>query len=219
MAQGKKPRTEDEIIQRTAEYAARKLNQKRGNVKTQMSGEFSCTASDPEIIATVQKAFILFNRPHAITDEDICESFNWYFQEYLPKTGAFPTIEGLSLACGVDRRTLEAWARGEYKSSPERSGMVKKAIGVLAELDAQLVQSGKIPQVVYIFRGKNYYGLQDSVKVEHISQKETVQSAEELDRKYRDAVVVDYKPAEDDDSTAEKADSDPDAGAPDDPES
>lgn len=219
MAQGKKPRTEDEIIQKTAEYAARKLNQKRNNIKVPSSTEMAYTGTDTELTEMVQKAFILFGRPTAATDEQVCESFNWYFQEYLPKTGAFPTIEGLSLSCGVNRVTLESWARGEYKSSPERSCIAQKAIAILAELDAQLVQNGKIPQVVYIFRSKNFYGMQDAVKVEHISQKETVQSAEELDRKYRDAVVVDYKPAEGDNETAEQADSDPDSGAPDEPES
>lgn len=219
MAKGQKPKTEEEIIQKTAEYAARKLNQKRGNIKTHVSTEMNYSGTDTELTEMVQKAFILFGRPTATTDEQVCESFNWYFQEYLPKTGAFPTIEGLSLSCGVNRNALESWARGEYKSSPERSCIVQKAIAILAELDAQLVQNGKIPQVVYIFRSKNFYGMQDAVKVEHISQKETVQSAEELDRKYRDAVVVDYKPAEDDDSTAEQADSGSDSGAPDEPES
>lgn len=219
MAKGQKPKTEEEIIQKTAEYAARKLNQKRGNIKSPVSTEMNYSGTDSELAETVQKAFVLFGRPTAVTDDDVCDSFNWYFSEYLPKTNVFPTLEGLSLSCGVDRRTLEAWARGEYKSSPARSVIVKKAIGILAELDAQLVQGGKIPQVVYIFRSKNFYGMQDAVKVEHISQKETVQSAEELDRKYRDAVVVDYKPAEVDNETAEQADSDPDSGAPDEPES
>lgn len=219
MAQGKKPRTEDEIIQKTAEYAARKIEQKRRGIKSIPSAEMNYSGTDSELAETVQKAFILFGRPTAVTDDDVCNSFNWYFSEYLPKTNVFPTLEGLSLSCGVDRRTLEAWARGEYKSSPNRSAIAKKAIAILAELDAQLVQNGKIPQVVYIFRSKNFYGMQDAVKVEHISQKETVQSAEELDRKYQDAVVVDYKPAEDDNETAEQVDNDPDSGAPDDPES
>lgn len=219
MGAGQKPKTEEQIIEKTAEYVTKKLDQKRRKVKNNMSAELSCTASQSEVIEMVQKAFILFKRPHADTDEKIAESFDWYFQEYLPATGAFPTVEGLAAACGVDTDTLQSWTDGRCKSSLERLVMTKKAKQILAELDAQLVQAGKIPQVTYIFRAKNYHGLQDSVKVEHITQKETVQSAEELDRKYRDAVVVDYKPAEDDNETAEQADSDPDSGAPDEPES
>lgn len=195
MGAGQKQKTQEEIMQKTAEYAARKLSAKK---RTPSSTELNCTATNAEVIEMVQKAYILFDRPHAVTDDDVCKSFNWYFSEYLPKTGAFPTIEGLSLACGVDRRTLEDWKNGHL--NPTRSAIVQKGIGILAELDAQLVQNGKIPQVVYIFRSKNFYGMQDAVKVEHTSQKEAVQSAEELDRKYQDAVIVDYQPAKDDES-------------------
>lgn len=190
MAQGKKPRTQEEIIERTAEYAARKINAKRSGIRVPSSTELNCTASDSEVIAMVQKAYILFDRPHAVTDDDVCDSFNWYFTEYLPKTGAFPTIEGLSLSCGVDRRTLEDWKNGHL--SRERSAIVQKAIGILAELDAQLVQSGKIPQVVYIFRSKNFYGMQDAVKVEHVSSRADAESPDQLAAKYADAVAVDF---------------------------
>lgn len=193
MGAGQKPKTQEEIMQRTAEYAARKLNAKRNNLHPTPSTEYNCTATNEEVIAMVQKAYILFDRPHATTDEEVCESFNWYFQEYLPKTGAFPTIEGLSLSCGVDRKTLEAWGRGEYQSSPMRQGIVQKGVGILAELDAQLVQSGKIPQVVYIFRSKNFYGMQDAVKVEHVSAKSDAETPEQLAAKYTDAIPAEFE--------------------------
>lgn len=192
MGMGQKPKTQEEIMQKTAEYAARKLNAKKNKIRVPSSTELNCTATNEEVIAMVQKAYILFDRPHATTDEEVCESFNWYFQEYLPKTGAFPTIEGLSLSCGVDRKTLEAWGRGEYQSSPMRQGIVQKGIGILAELDAQLVQNGKIPQVVYIFRSKNFYGMQDAVKVEHVTTRPDAESPESLASKYADAIPVDF---------------------------
>ena len=74
--------------------------------------------------------------------------------------------------------------------------MCKKALAILAELDAQLAQSGKIPQVVYIFRAKNFHGMQDAVKVEHVSSSQSTASPEELDAKYKDAIPVDYEDAE-----------------------
>lgn len=187
MGAGQKPKTQEEIMQKTAEYAARKLSAKK---RTPSSTELNCTATNAEVIEMVQKAYILFDRPHAVTDDDVCDSFNWYFSEYLPQTGAFPTIEGLSLACGVDRRTLEDWKNGHL--SPTRSAIVQKAIGILAELDAQLVQSGKIPQVVYIFRSKNFYGMQDAVKVEHVSTRPDAESPDQLASKYADAIPVDF---------------------------
>lgn len=187
MGAGQKPKTQEEIMQRTAEYAARKLSAKK---RTPSSTELNCTATNAEVIEMVQKAYILFDRPHAVTDEDVCDSFNWYFSEYLPQTGAFPTIEGLSLACGVDRRTLEDWKNGHL--SPTRSAIVQKGIGILAELDAQLVQNGKIPQVVYIFRSKNFYGMQDAVKVEHVTTRQDAESPDQLASKYADAIPVDF---------------------------
>jgi hypothetical protein len=33
-------------------------------------------------------------------------------------------------------------------------------------MDAELVQKGKIPQITYIFRSKNFYGLTDKTEVE-----------------------------------------------------
>lgn len=187
MGAGQKAKTQEEIMQKTAEYAARKLSAKK---RTPSSTELNCTATNAEVIEMVQKAYILFDRPHAVTDDDVCDSFNWYFSEYLPKTGAFPTIEGLSLACGVDRRTLEDWKNGHL--SPTRSAIVQKGIGILAELDAQLVQNGKIPQVVYIFRSKNFYGMQDAVKVEHVTTRPDAESPESLASKYADAIPVDF---------------------------
>lgn len=189
---GRKPKTQEEIIEKTADYAMRKLRAKQNPSRSPASTELNCTASQAEVIAMVQKAYILFDRPRAITDEQVCDSLNWYFQEYLPKTGAFPTIEGLSLACGVDRKTFEAWGRGEFQSSDMRQGIAQKAVGILAELDAQLVQNGKIPQVVYIFRSKNFYGMQDAVKVEHISMRSDTESPDQLAARYADAVPVDF---------------------------
>ena len=214
MGKGQKPKTQDEIIEKTAEYAARKLDQKIDQRKRRANGsasaELACSASNEEITSMVRDAFVLYSRPHAVTDDEVCESINWYFHDYIPNHGAFPTLEGLSLACGVNRSTFEAWARGEYLSSNIRSAVAQKAIAILAELDAQLVQKGKIPQVVYIFRSKNFYGMQDAVKHEYVKREETVQSAEELDKRYADAIVVDYVPAD-----AEIAESDQGDGSPD----
>lgn len=214
MGKGQKPKTQEEIIEKTAEYAARKLalRQKKaeGKVKSPMSAELACTASNEEVVSMVLNAMPLFERPHAVTDDDVCDSFNWYFREYLPQSGAFPTAEGLALSCGVNAATLCGWANGDYRSSDARCQIAQKGLAILSELDAQLVQNGKIPQVIYIFRSKNFYGMQDAVKHEYVKREETVQSAEELDKRYADAIVVDYVQAD-----AEIAESDQGDGAPD----
>lgn len=188
MAAGQKKRTQEDIMQKTAEYAARKLNQKRNNVRVPGSTEALIKPNDPEIVEMVQKAYILFNRPHAGTAEEVCAAFNWYFTEYLPQTGVFPTVEGLAASCGISTRTLCDWE----VLNDTRSLIVQKAKQILAELDTQLVQNGKIPQIVYIFRAKNFHGMQDAVKVEHVSTRPDAESPESLASKYADAIPVDF---------------------------
>ena len=50
------------------------------------------------------------------------------------------------------------FAMGDYYNDLE---MIKKAKEILAAMDAELVSKGKIPQVTYIFRAKNFFGMQD----------------------------------------------------------
>ena len=43
--------------------------------------------------------------------------------------------------------------------------MIKKAYDVMGALDAEMVSRNKIPQVTYIFRAKNFYGLTDTQQI------------------------------------------------------
>ena len=63
--------------------------------------------------------------------------------------------------------------------------MVEKARQLLADIDAGLVQKGQIPQVVYIFRSKNYYGMRDETTqiVHHASDADSMTDADIM-RKY-----------------------------------
>ena len=67
-------------------------------------------------------------------------------------------MEKLFLAVGTDNSTGQQWLHGQG-CSPERAGMMQKSRQVMAALDAEFVSTGKIPQVTYIFRSKNYYGM------------------------------------------------------------
>lgn len=64
--------------------------------------------------------------------------------------------------------------------------MVKKAKQILASIDAELVSSGKIPQVVYIFRSKNFYGMSDQqeIVVNANQNSEMDMSADEIAKRY-----------------------------------
>ena len=43
--------------------------------------------------------------------------------------------------------------------------MIKQAKEMLAAMDADLVSNNKIPQVTYIFRAKNFFGMKDQTDV------------------------------------------------------
>ena len=59
--------------------------------------------------------------------------------------------------------------------------MIKKAKQILAAIDAELVSSGKIPQVVYIFRAKNFHGMTDQQEITV-----TAQNGQDQDRSVED---------------------------------
>jgi hypothetical protein len=72
----------------------------------------------------------------------------------------------MCLALGYARETIWKWETGREGSTPFRSNIIKKAKELIAAYDANLVAEGKLNQVTYIFRSKNYYGMKD--QQEHV---------------------------------------------------
>jgi len=125
--------------------------------------EKNTTARPEEIARAVKNAFQYFHRDIVKTDEECAARIDAYFRDCYEQQ-MIPTVENLSLALGTVRRTLWGWENGEG-CSQARSNMVKKAKQILASIDAELVSSGKIPQVVYIFRAKNFYQMSDQQEI------------------------------------------------------
>jgi hypothetical protein len=96
------------------------------------------------------------------TNQELKERIALYF-ERVEDTGELPSLEKLGLALGVTHETLMSWERDI--TNKERSSLVAQAREALAAIDAELVSSGMIPQVSYIFRSKNFYGMQDRTEV------------------------------------------------------
>lgn len=86
------------------------------------------------------------------SDEEVAERINEYFAECAAE-GMIPKWETLSLALGVTRRMTWQWANG-HAGSPARQRMLARAKEILAAVDAELVQTGKVNPVVYIFRAE-----------------------------------------------------------------
>jgi transcriptional regulator with XRE-family HTH domain len=134
------------------------VKKKRGGKTASVKHNTSAKADDIRRIgATLLK---WYNMEKAVTDEEIRKRLEMYFVETL-KAGEIPTVEEMCLALGYPRQTIWRWETGEEGSTPARRDLIKKAKELLASFDAKMVQEGKINPVTYIFRAKNYFGLQD----------------------------------------------------------
>lgn len=112
-------------------------------------------------ILAVSKAF---DEPPK-TEEELCERLNWFFRVCM-ETNQLPTVEKMCLALSMPRNTVFDWETGRTRGlGPATSNILKKAKNLIASLDAELAQEGKIQPVVYMFRAKNYYGMRDQQEV------------------------------------------------------
>lgn len=107
-----------------------------------------------------------------------------------------PSVAGLALAFGVDRKTIWAWANGvdsAYLPNESRN-FIKKAYQFLNAQMEDYAQNGKINPVAAIFLMKNHFGYQDKQEVVLTpnNQLGEAASAEELQQKYIEAAASDY---------------------------
>ena len=98
-------------------------------------------------------------------DEELCERLNWFFMQ-CAETQQLPTVEKMSNCLGYHRNTIFDWEQGNNSGfTPATGGIIRKAKQILASIDAELAQEGKIQPVVYMFRSKNFYGMRDQQEV------------------------------------------------------
>lgn len=130
-----------------------------------------------------QKNLELFNLPkiNLMEKDEVIQRFNEYFA-IMEKYDSKPTVTGLAMALGIDRRRL--WeiktgnfgnTTGLYTKLPEEVvEIIRKGYDFLEILWEDYMLNGKINPVSGIFLGKNNFGYQD--KTEYVltpnSQKE-----------------------------------------------
>lgn len=119
---------------------------------------------DPEVVRSALGS-VLYWRQRGIdekpTSDDEIQS---RVDEYLSvcwETGQRMTVEKLALALGITRKCLYDWEQLDNR----RGDIIKKAKDAIACYDAEMVTSGKMNPVPYIFRAKNYYGMRDQVDI------------------------------------------------------
>lgn len=171
-------------IEKVAEQAVKK---KRGsNYPSNVDSHLS--ARPEEISSVVNHALGLFRCKPCTSDDEVEERIEKYFDDCYTAQ-RLPTVEGMALALGTVRQTLFDWEKNKTKGH-NRSDIIKRAKAAIAEIDAQLVASGKIPQIVYIFRAKNYYGMQDKTEVslETANPMGESQDQKQLEEKYNSVI-------------------------------
>lgn len=121
---------------------------------------------------------------------EVQQRVNDYFTLYA-KYDMKPTVAGLAMALGLDRRRLWEIKTGNYTSStpklpPEAEDAIKKAYKLMENLWETYMNSGKINPVSGIFLGKNNFGYQD--KTEYVltpnQKQESDYDADEISKRY-----------------------------------
>lgn len=125
--------------------------------------------------------------PDAVT-ERLSEFFELYAENDMK-----PTVAGMGLALGLDRRRLWEIKTGNYHTSKDLSTLprgttdaVKKAYCLMENMWETYMNSGKINPVSGIFLGKNNFGYQDKQEMVLTpnAQQESDFSAEDIRKRY-----------------------------------
>ena len=103
--------------------------------------------------------------PEAV-HERLCEYFKIYGEADLK-----PTVAGMAMCLGVDRRRLWDIKTGNYTNvggykdlPPETVDLIKKAYEILETSMEAYANAGKINPVMAIFMMKNHFGYQDKTE-------------------------------------------------------
>ena len=144
-------RQADELALQRKEIAEQVVEKKtRGLKPASMDANFKGEPSD--ISRAIINATRYIKALPCKTDEEFGERIERYFEE-CTEEGIIPKWETLGLALGITRKVAWRIATGQ-SGSPMRQRMMQRAKDILAAIDAELVQTGKVNPVVWIFRAE-----------------------------------------------------------------
>lgn len=126
--------------------------------------------------------------PRVRSNEQLYQRFTDYFNRCI-SAERIPTIEECFLCTGYSYTVMQAVRNGKHLMpwcTNETIEIVAWAVDVCRAYDAKMVMAGKLPQVPYIFRSKNHYGMSDTTKVEIVTTavEEKPKSLDDIARKY-----------------------------------
>lgn len=178
-----------------------KQKRKPAGMAAALAGDLGQEPGDnTRIVQTNMKFFDMpkvdLHDPEAV-HERLCEYFRIYGEADLK-----PTVAGMAMCLGVDRRRLWAIANGQpnggdgymAKVSPEVADLVKKAYEILETSMENYANAGKINPVMAIFMMKNHFGYQD--KTEYVltpnQKQDSDYDADDIRKRYlSDSTTID----------------------------
>lgn len=187
MARKKTP----DVIDSGAEIVKKK--RKPAGMAAALAGDLGQDPGDNTRIVQTSMKFFDMPRVDLHDPEAVRLRLGEYFRIY-GEADLKPTVAGMAMCLGVDRRRLWAIANDQptggdgYKMSlpKETADLVKKAYEILETTMENYANAGKINPVMAIFMMKNHFGYQD--KTEYVltpNQKtESDYDADEISKRY-----------------------------------
>ena len=111
----------------------------------------------------LMKMKILYDQTRVKTDEEIVERVNWYFFDYCVRYQVRPTLDSCAMALGLSRETLNNWEHGE--SGSFKLDAARKIKYLVKNFMETATMEGKLNPIVWMFYGKNYFGMSDKQEV------------------------------------------------------
>ena len=169
-----------------------KQKRKPAGMAAALAGDLGQEPGDNTRIVQTNMKFFDMPRVDLKNPEAVRERLSEYFKIY-GEADLKPTVAGMAMCLGVDRRRLWDIKTGNYTNvggykdlPPETVDLVKKAYEILETTMENYANAGKINPVMAIFMMKNHFGYQD--KTEYVltpNQKtENDYDAEDIRKRY-----------------------------------
>ena len=159
-------------------------------------GDNGILAEPSEMSLKMAKLKVIYDWPKVDinSNDEIQERISYYF-DYCIAAQLRPTVEGLAMAIGIDRRTLWGWETGERRATVDSTtaNIIKKAKDYIAFLMSDSAIDGKINPITWIFYAKNYFGMRDTqdLVITPNNQLQPTMSIEEITKRVQSDVVID----------------------------
>jgi hypothetical protein len=150
-----RPRLSDE------EKKERALKRQNGELQSFKRPDSTVQASPGDNAQYIRHALANLSMPPIdISDPaQVEDRVMWYFNHCI-EDDMKPTVMGLANAMGVNRDTIQAWHKGEYRAGTHQH-IIQRAYALMEEQWQHYMLNGKVNPVAGIFLAKNLFGYSD----------------------------------------------------------